>query len=253
MNEKTVESLLYAVRRGKPNEPRLEKAVRWAENRSDLVQRLKEQGDFDDHNLRVLRAIVPPPDLRKRLGGAVAKPPGGRPKFAAPLVAAAACGILVTLGLMINSELDDHRRYPGIEAVERMVAAANQMSGVELDPVSTGAGELGDWFYMRGFETYSAPPELAGAPAVGSRLFRQDGNPIAQVAVDRHQSILYVFRAHDFGVQIPADADWRVTEIDGWAAAIRRHEETCYLLTFRGEAKEMKEFLKSLPKVPKGR
>jgi len=249
MNDKTVESLLFAVRRGKPNEPRIEKAVRWAENRSDLVQRLKEQGDFDDHNLRVLRAIVPPSDLRKRLGGAAVKPLGKRPKFAAALIAAAACGILVTLGLLVNFELDDHRRYPGLDAVERMVSAANQMSGIELDPVSIGAGDLSDWFYMRGFETYSAPPELAGAPAVGSRLFRQDGNLIAQVAVDRHQSLLYVFRAHDFGVQIPADADWRVTEIAGWAAAIRRHDETCYLLTFRGGEKEMKQFLKSLPKT----
>jgi hypothetical protein len=249
MNDKTAELLLYGVRRGKPNDPRLEKTVRWAEKRSDFKQRLQEQGDFDDRIVKVLKAIVPPPDIRKRLDGAGAKSPPGRPKFAAALVASAVCGVLVTLGLVVNFEIDDRRRYPGIEAVERMIAAANQMSGIELDPVATGAGDLGDWFYMRGFETYSAPPELASSPAVGSRLFRQDGNPIAQVAVDKHQSLLYVFRAHDFGVQIPPDADWRINEIDGWVAAIRRHDETCYLLIFRGDKKEMKKFLKSLPRA----
>ena len=94
----------------------------------------------------------------------------------------------------------------GIISMKRKIrsrASANSMSGLELEPVSKPAGQLGDWFYMHGFESYAPPPEFTASPAVGLRVFSLDGKPVAQVAMDDHNSLLYIFRAADFrGVEI---------------------------------------------------
>ena len=120
------------------------------------------------------------------------------------------------------------------------------MSGVELQPVEMKTGVMGDWFYMRGFERFTLPPEVANLSAVGSRVFRYGGHPVAQVALDERNCLVYVFRATDFGVNLPEESGWRLLDNEGWVAAIRRQGETCTMITFRGSRSDMRDFLRSL-------
>jgi hypothetical protein len=85
---------------------------------------------------------------------------------------------------------------------------------------------------------------------VGCRVFRQSGQPVAQVAVDSRNALVYIFRPNDFGVDLPESGDWKLFEHEGWAAAIRLQGSTCTMLAFRGTRTEMKRFLRSL--TPKG-
>jgi len=169
-----------------------------------------------------------------------------RSREAIVAISAVVLGIALMAGMLVYSQMQSRQAFPGREALEGLVSSANRMSGVELEPVAQPVGQLTDWFYMRGFENFVVPPELRKIPAVGSRFFRQDGNPVAQVAIDLHQSLLYIMNAKEFGVQLPAEGDWRIFEADGWAAAARQSDGTCVVLTFRGTEAEMSDFLAQL-------
>jgi hypothetical protein len=251
MNTEDAAALLPLHRPGRTAVGRLQKAIRLAETDAELGAQLTRQTEFDDQIVDVIQSIQPPENLRQKLRAAVTVPePPKKLRAQAfnPAVLTAILGLLLIAGFVIWTVKERMEKFPGREATERMLASTSKMSGVELDPVQTVSGTMGDWFYMHGFEGYAVPAELAALPAVGSRVFRIDGHAIAQLAVDRHDSILYVFRASDFGLEIPEDRPWHLFEHEGWVAALRRHGDICSMLAFHGEKAEMREFLASLKK-----
>jgi hypothetical protein len=236
-------------RPGARNDPLVEKAVRFAETQPELQGKLREQGVFDAQVMAAILAIQPPGDLKQRLAARAAEPsakPRGRPQFTVPIILTMACGVLSIIGLLVVMEMDHLDHFPGREETEKMIDIANGMSGVELDQVGSAAGQLGDWFFLHGFDGYAAPEEFAALPAVGSRVLHLDGKPVAQVAIDRHDCILYVFRASDFGLDVSEKKDWIVFDHEGWAAAVRRRDDACSMVIFRGSKSEMEKFIRSL-------
>lgn len=250
MNADDAADLLPLHRPGRPDDSRLQKAVRLAEEDADLAPRLANQRDFDQRMTGVIQSIVPPENLREKLREAGARCETPKPKLRSqafnPAVLTAILGVLLILGFIAWTVMERMEKFEGREAAERMLTATSKMTDIELDSVASATGAMGDWFYMHGFEGYYVPPELAALPVIGSRVFRVDGHAIAQLAVDRHDSILYVFRASDFGVEIPSDQPWRVISFEGWAAALRRHGDSCSMLAFRGEKADMRDFLATL-------
>ncbi len=247
MNARTAELYLQCRRPAGGNSSAVEKALRFAANDSEMTRRLREREEFDRQVGDVVHALQPPDDLKRRLAAIAAKATESakkkRPQFTIPLLIAMVCGVLSIIGLLVVLEMDHLARFPGREIAERLIQSANSMSGIELEPVSKPTGQLGDWFYMHGFENYAAPSELTKAPAVGLRVFTMDGKPVAQVAVDQHNSLLYIFRASDFREDIPKKSSWTTFEHDGWAGAMRRKDDICMLLIFRGDSEEMEKFL----------
>ncbi len=251
MNASTAERYLQGYRRGIRSCALIEKAVRFTENDSVLKQMLHEQEAFDGKIVNAVHAIHPPEDLKRRLTEKTeeTKAKGKRrPQFMVPIVLTMICGVLSIIGLLIVMEMDSLAHFPGREAAERMVDTANGMSGIELEPISSPTGQLSDWFLLHGLDFFAPPPEFSAFPAAGLRIMHMDGKPIAQVAVDRHDCLLYVFRADDFGVNLAQNGDWKVFDHQGWAGAIRRRDNTCSLVIFRGSTDEMQSFLHSLPK-----
>lgn len=248
MKAEEAEILIQAYRPGKATDSRTQKAVEYAEGHDTLKLRLAEQRQFDEHVAEIVRCIQPPPDLREKLatiGGARAAQSGS---LRHPAMLTVLTGVLVMIGIAIFFQMRNSMQFEGRETVEHMIEKTAEMQGVELEPVSSLAGQLGDWFYMRGFEGYSLPPELAGLPAVASRVAAIDGRGVAQVAVDRHHIVVHVFDAVKFGVGIEPGGPWRVFTHEGWAAAVRRQGPACYLLTVQGGAEEMEAIVKSLTK-----
>jgi hypothetical protein len=154
----------------------------------------------------------------------------------------------VIVGFAVWTVMEKMEKFPGRENVERMLSATSKMSGVELEPMTATSGMLGDWFYMRGFEAYTLPPEIGELPVVGSRVLWIDQHPIAQLAVDRQNSILYVFRAENFGVEIPETGTWRMIDYEDWVAGVRRNGGLCYMVAMRGSKEDLQTFLQSLKK-----
>ena len=255
MNADTAQTLLRCYRPGKPAEARMEKAVRLAEEDPELKKTLGEQIESDKQITDVIHFIKPTENLRQKLSDLSDKPRAEktllRKQVINPAVLTALLGVLVILGIVVFFVMDRVEKFQGREAIENMLAAASKMSGTELEEVTTTTGQIGDWFYMRGYDGFEAPAELAALPVMGSRVFRVDGQTVAQIAVGNAEALrclIFQFHASEFGVQLPADDDWKVLTRDEWVGAVRQHGDHCFLIAFRGGKAEMEEFLKSLPK-----
>ena len=252
MKTTEAETLLPCHRAGRAPEGRVQKAVRVAEGDAELGKKLHDQMEFDAQIVEAIHSVVPPEDLREKLGAlneaSGAGQRGLRSQMSSPAMLAALAGVLLIVGVVVFLVLENMKDFAGREAVQRMLDATTKMNGTELEAVTTTTAQLGDWFYMRGYEGYEMPPELAALPVLGSRVFRQDGKPVAQFVVEKHESVVFEFHATDFGVQLPADGDWQVLAQGGWAAAVRQHGDHCFMIAFRGAEAEMRTFLDTLPK-----
>ena len=196
----------------------------------------------------VIHYIQPPENLRQKLAEISAKPGGGKRKLLHPAILPAVAGVLLLVGIMVFLEMDRRANFQGRDAVETLIMKTGKASGGEFEAVDSPAGEMGDWFFVHGFDGYSLPPELGPLPAMFARVFKSDNGAVAQFAVEKHEMIVHVFRAADFGVDLAPSEGWRTFEHEGWAAALHRQGGMCYLLAFRGSKAEMDDFLTSLGK-----
>lgn len=248
MKAEEAEILMQAWRPGKANDSRTQKAVDYATGHDTLRARLDEQRHFDEHIGEIIRCIQPPEDLRKKLAALNSERPAKRAHFSYLAMLPVLAGVLVLIGIAVFFQMRSSTHFEGREAVENLIEETASMSGVELEPVESKAGQLGDWFYMRGFESFTLPPDLAALPAAGSRVAALNGHSVAQVAVADHQLLVQVFDASKFGVGLPPGGPWQIFSHEGWVAAVRRQGANCYLLTKRGSEAQMQELLNSLPK-----
>ena len=252
MKTTEAELLLHCHRAGRVPEGRVQKAVRTAEGDAALGKKMRDQMEFDSQIVEAIHSVVPPEDLREKLGAlneaSGAGKRGLRTHLSSPAMLAALAGVLLFVGVIVFFVMESMTDFTGREAVQHMLDATTKMNGTEFEAVTTTTAQLGDWFYMRGYEGYEVPPELAALPVIGSRVFRQDGKPVAQFVVEKHDSVVFEFHAADFGVELPADGGWQVLEQGGWAAAVRQHGDHCFMIAFRGVEAEMRTFLKTLPK-----
>jgi hypothetical protein len=258
VNTETAQMLLRCHRPGRNADGNIEKAVRVVEEDPELKKTFDEQVEFDTQIIDVIHFIKPPENLRQKLSDLGLKPRADgarlRRQVINPAVLTALLGVVVIAGIIVFFVIDRMEKFPGRELVENMLGAAGRMNPKELDPVSNTTGQLGDWFYMRGYDGYEAPPELAALPVVASRVFRVDGQTVAQSAIGNGDTanpgvrcLLFQFHASEFGVQLPAEQDWKVLTRDEWVGAIRQHGDHCFLVAFRGTKTDMQEFLKNLP------
>jgi hypothetical protein len=145
-------------------------------------------------------------------------------------------------------KLEADKDFPGRPWVEDFIELNNHMTGAELERTDSRAGDLADKLMLQGFADFSLPSEIAPQQAVGCRVFRHgpSGHKVVQIAIDLNNSLVFVFRTSDFGVQPGASGEWRIFEHEGWAAAIRQFHGLCVLVTFRGSESDMRNMINSL-------
>lgn len=251
MNAKTAESLLPCYRADRKSDARLLKAAQFAEGDETLRPRLREQTVFDEQLLAAVRSIEPPADFGARLGAARAVQTGsgaGRRQWLNSAGLAVAAGVLLIVGFLVYLERENRADFPGKGAVEEMLALCSRMDGSELEAKKTAtlAGQLGDALLLAGFEGFALPPEFTPMPTVGWRVFRLQGHRVAQLAIDRRNALVFVFRATDFGVQAGAGHDWRLVQREQWAGAVKEHGGMCTLVAIRGDQRAVQDFLGTL-------
>ncbi|MDQ3625256.1 MAG: hypothetical protein M3463_22720 [Verrucomicrobiota bacterium] len=250
MNLETAELYLSCHRPGRSPNTRVARALRAAERDDLLRARLQAQTIFDEQILNAVRSIEPPENLRQRLSALSASVEAAPPSFRAlarhPAILSALAGALLIIGFLVVLQIDRWNDFPGRASAEQIMTVADRMTGAELEPMQTPAGQLTDWFYMHGFEGFALPAELSSAPTVGSRVFKLEGHPVAQLAIDRRAAFLYVFRASDFGVQVDEGRPWVVFTEQPWVGAIRQAQGICTLVALRGSRFDMERFLKEL-------
>jgi len=254
VNAETAQTLLRCYRPGKRVDSRTEKAARYAQEDPELAKTLTGQIEFDQQIIDVIHYIQPPENLRQKLNELRVKPEGEktplRKQMINPAVLTAMFGVIVILGSIGFLIWERMQKFPGREEVENMLGVAGKMNGTELEPVTSTTAQLGDWFYMRGYDGFEAPPELAALPVIGSRVFKLDGRTVAQTAVgsaDALRFLVFQFHASEFGVQMPVENEWRILANPTWVGALRQHGDHCFLIVSRGGKPEMEELLKGLP------
>lgn len=250
MNADSARQLIPLYRPGKPMDPRVLKAVRFAESDSALRDVLEWQMSFDDEIVEVIHCIVPPENLRQKLDALSAEtaPKRGavRTHVFNPAIVSAIFGVLLLVGFLTWLKMESADDFPGRNWAESLVEINNRMTGAELEATKLPAGELADNMMLRGFDRFALPPEIAKLPAVGWRVFRHSGNKVAQVAIEEHSLVAFVFRASDFGVQLGAQNSWKTFDHERWAAAAIERDGLCTLICFRGTQAEMEAFLQTL-------
>lgn len=252
MNLKNVQSLIRCHRPGRPElqDPAIQKAVRIAEGIPELKAALATQVEFDDRQADIIRGMAPDENFLNKIDETLEKLQKGfqwnvlrQPPFLAGAVA-----ILVLLFMLVYFGLDWLDSFPGKEAAQRMIDMTEEMTGIELEPKVTEAGNLEDWFFSNGYENFRMLPEFAHRKTVGCRVFRQDGYPVAQIAIEDHSLLLYIFHAEDFDVKLDPPERWRFFQQGEWTAAIRGDADTCFMVAFHGKKADMKAFLAGLAK-----
>jgi len=231
------------------DDSRIRKAVRAAEKNDVLKAKLKEQTEFDERWSEAVNAIAPPPDLVDRLG---ALRPAEEERFdlkaamRQPPFLAACIALVFLLGWGVIFAMNRLENFPGKENVKRLVAINEQLSGMEFEPKTAEVGNLADWLFSRfGFEDFYVPPEYAAYKSLGSRVFKVDGIPVAQFAIEEQNMLFYMFRGSSLGVKMPSADRWNVFEEEGWAAAVQQHEDHCFMIVMRGEKQALERLLEA--------
>ena len=168
------------------------------------------------------------------------------PRRARPrtILLAVGVGLVATVCMVIFLISDRLNSFDGADRITELLDSANNLTGDEFEPVATKAGDLEDWFFLKhGLEHYAVPKQFAGVRTVGCRVFKFNGATVAQImAVADREILLYMFTSDDLGIKV-RNGKWETVEGDSWVGAITGMNETCFLVAFKGDRSEMKQFL----------
>ena len=232
-------------------DPRVAKAVRVAEKDAAMKAAMAKQRELDARNLAAVEQVMLPPSFLSKLASglpATGRPLSGKAFFLQPVVLTILIAALVLLGWGGVTLWNRAQDFPGKDSVMRMVEINDEMTGMEMEPKKDSAAALNDWFFDKyGFEDYYLPPGFENYQTAGARLFKQDGQPVAQVAVPENSMIFFSFKAEDFGLSLPND-QWRTFRDGDWVAAVVQHDDESFMVCFRGSEGEMEAFLQGLKK-----
>jgi hypothetical protein len=227
-------------------DPRIAKGVKFAEKDGALKEELARQRALDERCLAEVEQLTLPQGLLGKLAagdetaGRGLGGLGGKKALMQPVVLAIAIAALVLLGWGGVSLWNRAHSFPGKDSAMRMVEVNDEMTGMEMEPKKASAAALNDWFFDKyGFEDYYLPPGFENYQTVGARLFKQDDEPVAQVAIEENNMVFYSFKAEDFGVALGANDQWHVFTDGQWVAAITQHDEECFMVAFRGSRGDM--------------
>lgn len=227
-------------------DPRVAKAVRAAGKDIGQKAALARQQAFDARQLSAIEQVMLPPALLARLAATPApgaRPLSGKAALLQPVVIAIAIGAAVLIGWAGVSLWNRAHTFPGKDNVIRMVEMIDGMNGTEMLPKNDTAANLKDWFLVKyGLDDYFVPAGFENYQAAGARLFKQDEEPVAQVAIPDHNMIFFSFKAADFGVTLPND-EWHTFKDGPWVAAVQQHDDECFMVTFRGSSGDMDSLL----------
>jgi hypothetical protein len=227
-------------------DPRIARAIKAAEKDPELQPELAHQRSLDERNLKAIEQVMLPQALIGKLEAGQAAGPrklSGKAFFLQPVVLAILIGAAVLLGWGCVTLWNRTHSFPGEDSVMRMVEVNDDMTGMEMEPKKESAAALNDWFFDKyGFEDYFLPAGFENYQTAGARLFKQDDEPVAQVAVPERSMVFFSFKAEDFGVNLPND-QWHIFGDGEWIAAVQQHDEECFMVTFRGSRADMDTFL----------
>jgi hypothetical protein len=153
-------------------------------------------------------------------------------------------GLVATVCMVIFLISDRLNSFEGADRISELLDGANNLTGDEFEAVETKAGDLQDWFFLKhGLEHYAVPKQFANIKTVGCRVFKFNGATVAQImAVTDKEILFYMFPSNDLGIKI-RKGKWEIVEGEKWVGGVTGINDICFLVAFKGNKDEMREFL----------
>ncbi|MFZ9920957.1 MAG: hypothetical protein ACO3GO_07230 [Terrimicrobiaceae bacterium] len=243
MNPRTARNLL-AIYIEDPNEtapPAVQKALKAIGRSPELQAEIDRQTVLDARARRIIGGVEIPFEAEETLSAKVAALPAGRFNPRDPAIFAAAVGFFLLVLVLAWNFLGRPAAFPpdAAEIAERLL----EIDDEPLDPVGEPAGEVEDWFLMKGFDGFKVPEHLASHLAESGGILKIGNQPVAVVTIPQRNARFIVFPADPFGIDIP-EGEWRTASIDDqYAAAIREEGGMCFMILRRGSLASVRDLL----------
>lgn len=217
------------------------KAVKSLAGSPELLADYERQAALDRQARRILVDAEIPGAVEHSLATAVEALPARRLHPRDPAILAAGIGFLLLVALMVWNFLGRPAAFPP-DAAE-IAEAVIEGDGESFDPVGEPAGEVDDWFLMKGFEGFKVPEHLEAHLAESGGVLKIQNQPVAVVSVPRRDAHFIVFEAEPFGISIP-EGEWRTARIDDrYAAAVRQKDGVCFMILRKGSLASVQDLL----------
>jgi hypothetical protein len=224
----------------------VQKAVKALAGSPEMLQDYERQTALDKRGRKLLTEAHIPEQVEKSLAAVVEAIPSRRLHPRDPAILAAALGFLLLVVLLVWNFLGRPAVFPP-DAAE-IAEAVIEIDDEPYEPVGEPAGEVEDWFLMKGFENFKVPEHLEAHPAESGGLLQIQNQPVAVVTVPGRNARFIVFEAAPFGIDIPA-GEWRSARIDAnHAAAIRQLDGMCFMILRKGSLAAVQDLLGAAPR-----
>lgn len=208
--------------------------------------------EVEQHLENAIWQSEPPPEIQKRLHEAGTRAEEANcplPWFRQPVFLAVAIGFLTIL-FVVGWMLMGSGNFSGSEEVMKIAAIPQREAKEHFDAVEVPAGELGDWFTMKGFSRFRVAPGFESLNAVGVRLFRHEDTQVAVVAVPVNDQnvFFYVFEAAPLGIEVGKPGHWEIIETKNNVLAIEERDGVCFMIVTEGDRADMDALLEKYSK-----
>ena len=243
MNPKAARKFL-AVHLEDPNEnpsAAFQKAVMALAGSPELMADYEIQAALDRQGRKIFSDVEVPSAVEHSLANAVEALPVRRLHPRDPAILAAALGFLLLLIVLVWNFLGRPAAFPSdaAEIAETVIEVEDE----PFDTVGEPAGEVEDWFLMKGFDGFKVPDHLAAHLAESGGILKVQNQPVAVVTVPGRDARFIVFEAAPFGINLPG-GEWRTARIDDrHAAAIRQESGMCFMILRRGSLAAVQDLL----------
>jgi len=155
-----------------------------------------------------------------------------------PAMLAVGIGFLLLIALLAWHFLGRAGVFP--EEALTIAAEGAKLRTDQFEVVEEKAGNLEDWFVLKGFDRFHVPAKFANFEAAGARIFKIENRPVAVLAIPENFMFFLVFDPAPLGIDIHPEGTWQFTEFDyKYAAAIREEKGMCFMVVIKGKAKDL--------------
>jgi len=219
----------------------VQKALKAVGRSPELLADYERQASLDKRARKMFAEAEVPVEVEQELAASIAALPARRFHPGDPAFLAAALGFLLLVVLLVWNFLGRPATFPpdAAEIAETVIEVQDE----PFDEVGEPAGEVEDWFLMKGFDGFKVPEHLAANVAGTGGILKVQNQPVAVVVVPGRDARFVVFDANSFGIDLP-DGEWRSVRIDDrHAAAVRQQDGMCFMIVRRGSLASVEDLL----------
>ena len=221
--------------------PLVQKALKSLASSPELKAEYDQQAALDARARRILGEVEISYEVEEMLASKIATLPARRFNPRDPAIFAAAVGFLLLVLVLTWNFLGRPAAFPSdaLEIAERVLEIEDE----PFEPVGEPAGEVEDWFVMKGFDGFKVPEHLAAHLAETGGILKIENQPVAVVTIPQRDARFLVFPAKPFGIDLP-EGEWRAAPVDErHAAAIREEGGMCFMILRRGSLASVQDLV----------